>query len=46
MKKENKGLVIMILNIVIMASNYVINLINSQPETATSICKKAVELIC
>lgn len=46
MKKENKGIVIMVLNIVIMVSNYVINLINSQPETVTNICKKAVYFIC
>lgn len=46
MKKENKGIVIMILNIAIMVSNYVINLINSQSETVASICKEAVDFIC
>lgn len=46
MKKENKGIVIMILNIVIMVSNYVINLINSQSETVAYIADKAVDFIC
>lgn len=46
MKKENKGIVIMILNIVIMVSNYVINLINSQSETVACIVNKAVNFIC
>lgn len=45
MKKETKGVLVMVLNIVIMISNYVINLINSQSETVAYIADKAVSFI-
>lgn len=45
-KKVNKGVIVMICNIVIMIANYISNLLQSQSDTVARVAEKVTSFMC